>query len=176
MPNPSELESIIRNCGGGSVEWTKNCFGERFARARVRKICADIYFGMDGEDGTSALELPLLRADWRELPLPAYVYTGRSLDEWNLAASILSWEDFPPDRVVHSDTGILKPSPEGLERICGRFGHERPIFFGDTASDMAAQSSFGRGWFVAIGDILENCDLRFQSVGDALSALIGWPG
>ncbi|MDR3354617.1 MAG: HAD family hydrolase [Synergistaceae bacterium] len=174
IPSPEELRVIISGCPEDSVEWTRRSFGDEFPRERVRRVCADAYFGNDDSAGTFKLESPILDADWKSLPLPAYIYTGRDMREWELARKVLSWEDFPDERVINSDSGIRKPSPEGILRICKRFGHDRPAFFGDTASDRLAQSASGMGWFVAVGGILKDDKLWFKSVPEALSILMGW--
>jgi phosphoglycolate phosphatase-like HAD superfamily hydrolase len=173
IPSPDELEGIIRSCGLDPARWIRGNFKEKFPLAQVRDRCSRIYFG-DGEAGVYAAEKPMLRADWKELPLPAYVFTGRNVSEWNLAKNVLSWGDFPDERVVTSDSGLLKPSPDGLALICRKFGHSRPIFFGDTASDKMSFEAFGIGRFAAIGEILRGSALNFDSVGDALFSLIGW--
>jgi phosphoglycolate phosphatase-like HAD superfamily hydrolase len=172
-PSPDELEGIIRPCGIDPVRWIRGNFKEKFWLGQVRDTCLGIYFG-DGEAGVYAAEKPMLRASWRDLPLPAYVFTGRSVAEWGLAKGVLSWNDFPDERVVTSDSGILKPSPEGLALICRKFGHRSPIFFGDTASDKMSFEAFGIGRFAAIGKILRGPAPNFDSVGDALLNLIGW--
>jgi phosphoglycolate phosphatase-like HAD superfamily hydrolase len=174
MPSPEELGRIIGGCIGSSVDWTRAEFGERFGRRRIRDSCAGAYFGEGESEGTCSLERACLSADWRDLPLPAYVYTGRDEREWRMARRTLSWGDFPDERVVHSGTGMLKPSPDGIDFICGRFGHARPLYFGDTESDRMAQLSSGKGWFVAVGEILTSGELWFGDVSTALSKLTGW--
>jgi phosphoglycolate phosphatase-like HAD superfamily hydrolase len=174
MPTPEELEGIIGDFSGDCVKWCLESFHEEFDRGTTREMSIRAYFGDGVERGTYVLETPLLRSHWSALPLPAYVYTGRNGDEWRMAKEILSWEDFPDERIVGYDDGVLKPSPEGIAIICGRFGHERPLFFGDTASDRMSLDAFGRGWFVAIGDILRDVTPRYQSVEDALRELFGW--
>lgn len=156
------------------MRWLAENYGERFPLGRVNDVCMEIYHGSGGRRGVYASEKPMLGAHWGDLPLPAYVFTGRSSSEWELAKDILSWGDFPDERAVTSDSGILKPSPEGLGLICRRFGHETPLFFGDTTSDKMSFETFGRGGFVAIGEILANWIPNFPCVGDALSNLIGW--
>lgn len=176
LPPPDRLGEIVSGCGGDCVAWLRGNYEEAFDYAYIVDICARTYFGDETRPGTWQLERPMLREHWSALPLPAYVYTGRNTREWRLAQRILRWEDFPDERIVNKDSGIVKPSPAGLARICERFGHERPIFFGDTASDRGAHSAFGLGWFVAIGELLPEEPLRFSSVGEALRELTGWSG
>jgi phosphoglycolate phosphatase-like HAD superfamily hydrolase len=176
-PAPAELETIIFRCDTGSARrWLEKNYAERFPLGRVAEKCMEIYHGSGGRPGVYTTEKPMLNAWWGDLPLPAYVFTGRSSSEWELAKVMLSWGDFPDERAVTSDSGMLKPSPEGLEHICRRFGHETPLFFGDTASDRMSFEAFGKGGFVAIGNNLGNWTPNFPCVRDALSNLIGWRG
>ncbi|MDR3254045.1 MAG: HAD family hydrolase [Synergistaceae bacterium] len=172
--SPEELGDIISRCAGDCVEWMRSAFPERFGREHVREMCVRTYFGLEEQKGMYAIETPLLRSHWRSLPLPAYIYTGRNGAEWGLAKEILSWEDFPDERVIGFDSGIRKPSPRGLFSLCDAFGHERPMFFGDTASDRKAWEAFGKGHFVAIGDILRDDKPNFANVEDALFCILGW--
>ncbi|MDR3321102.1 MAG: HAD family hydrolase, partial [Synergistaceae bacterium] len=126
--------------------------------------------------GMYSIERPLLCSHWSALPLPAYIYTGRNDAEWRLAKKILSWEDFPDDRIIGFDSGVHKPSPEGLARLCENFGHDSPLFFGDTASDRKAWEAFGRGHFIAVGDILKDESPNFHDVEEALFFLLEWRG
>jgi phosphoglycolate phosphatase-like HAD superfamily hydrolase len=175
LPSPAELEGIISACGVDSAErWLKENYGERFPLGRVTETCMEIYYGNVSRRGARLMEKPMIRAHWSEFPLPAYVFTGRSSLEWEFAKDILSWNDFPDERIVNSDSGMLKPSPDGLEFICKNFGHKRPVFFGDTSSDMMSFEAFGRGKFVAIGQILNKWDPNFPRVSDALLDLFGW--
>ena len=174
LPSPDQLEKIISSCGSDCIAWLRDNVDEAFDHARIADICTRTYFGNETRAGTWQLESPMLHVHWSGLPLPAYVYTGRNTREWRLAQKILRWEDFPDERIVNKDSGIVKPSPAGLARICERFGHERPLFFGDTASDRKSHEAFDRGWFVAIGDLLPDEPLRFSSVGEALRELTGW--
>ena len=85
-----------------------------------------MYFGGDGYEslglalryttrrgGLWEEETPLADFHWRDLPLPAGIYTGRTRAELALGLKVIGWEDFPPRMVVSSDDGILKPSPWG---------------------------------------------------------------
>jgi phosphoglycolate phosphatase-like HAD superfamily hydrolase len=171
LPSPGGLERLIDGCRGDCVEWLRGAFAEKYRRDHIREVCARDYFGW-----AYKLETPALLAGWRSLPLPAYIYTGRDLKEWELAKRTLSWNDFPAERVVHADTGIRKPSPEGLSYICDKFGHKNPLYFGDTASDRRAHSAFGMGRFAAIGGILPDEGMSFENIGEALLNLTGWSG
>ena len=171
LPAPEELSEIISSCKDDCTVWLKENFHEMFERSYIRDVCSGIYFGCDDIRGTYALEKPLMQTHWRNLPLPVYIYTGRNEREWRLAQEMLGWGDLPDDRVVHSDSGMYKPSPDGLIFICDNFNHECPVFFGDTASDIKAYRAFGRGWFAAIGPILEEAEHRFSDVNEALSEL-----
>jgi phosphoglycolate phosphatase-like HAD superfamily hydrolase len=174
FPTAGEVEDIISGCEGDAVAWLRRRFKEMFSLAPVARTCMKIYYGENGLEGMYSLEKPMLNAHWSELPLPAYIYTGRGRGEWQLAKKIMSWEGFPDERVVSSDSGVIKPSPNGLSLICEKFGHEHPIFFGDTASDKMSFDAFGRGRFAAIGEILRDEKPNFASVGDALFQLTGW--
>jgi phosphoglycolate phosphatase-like HAD superfamily hydrolase len=174
IPSPEELEKIISGCGKSCIEWLPTHFPIIFDHEEIRSRGQDIFTGENGASGVWKRDRSLLEAHWRLLPLPVYIYTGRDLKEWRLAQASLNWLDFPDDRAIHVDTGMKKPSPEGLEYICRKFGHKRPMFFGDTMSDKLAFDAFGHGWFIAIGDMLPDAELRFPDVTTALSSLIGW--
>ena len=173
FPSPDELQEIVTSCDGDCVSWQRARFAELFQRDDVRARCEDLYFGNDGKPGASAMEMPLIDVDWKDLPFPAYIYTGRDLREWRAAQRVLGWPDFPDDRVVHRDSGMLKPSPAGLEYLCDRFGHRAPIFFGDTMSDKKASDAFGMGAFFAIGPLLAGEPYHFDTVRDAILQLTG---
>ncbi len=79
LPSPDALHKIIATCDGDCVSWLRAHFAETFPRNEVRAICEDFYFGSGEQPGTSAQEVPLIDIDWKDLPLPAYVYTGRDL-------------------------------------------------------------------------------------------------
>jgi phosphoglycolate phosphatase-like HAD superfamily hydrolase len=177
LPSPEILKRLISGCGTDCAAWVPARFGDRYDRPGVRRLGQALYTGADGSPGAWKLDRPMLRVHWSGLPLPAYIYTGRDLKEWRLAQYVLKWDDFPDDRTVQVDMGIKKPSPEGLEYIRRVFGHEKPVFFGDTMSDFMSSEAFGRGWFAAIGDMIPEARLRFPDIETALSLTIGWkPG
>ena len=129
-------------------------FDEIYLGTEIYTECKGKARGAGGE-GLWKLEAPGTCMDWKELGLPAGIYTGRSRDEMAVAFRTLAWHDFPGDMLICSDDGILKPSPEGLAILCERSGAKYPTFFGDTASDLAAWTAFGKGGFIAVGPILE---------------------
>ena len=174
LPSPELLERMISDCPRDCVPWILEQFGTRVSRGEVRSLCADIYYGDEKTPGLYLQERVMLPVHWSQLPLPVGIYTGRDAREWGFAKKMLKWEDFPDHLVVHSDSGIRKPSPEGFEVLCSRMGCERPLFFGDTASDEKAQSAFGRGFFVAIGELLPESELHFDDPVTALESLIGF--
>lgn len=173
-PEPGVLQKLVAPCGEDYVSWFESAFPLRFEREHVRCLAAGAYFGNGVEEGTYRREHPLIHSNWRDLPLPVYIYSGRDLAEWEPGKKILGWEDFPDDRVVHRGTGMIKPSPEGLFYLCRTFGHDCPLFFGDTMSDKLAHKAFGKGAFVAIGDILSDEQLSYPDADSALADLIGW--
>ena len=173
LPSPDALRGIVATCDGDCVAWLRANYKEAFPLGEVRARCERLYFGTDEKPGACALDVPQVDGNWRDLPLPAYIYTGRDLREWRAAQRTLGWLDFPDDRVVHRDTGMLKPSPDGLEYLCNRFGHRSPIFFGDTMSDKKSCDAFGRALFFAIGPLLPEEPYHFESVRDAISLLKG---
>ena len=139
----------------------------------VRSVLEEIYYGEAayaeyrerpargaGKEGFWTREKPALSRNWKDFGLPVGIYTGRTYGEMALAQRVLNWTDFPPDMVVSSDDGILKPSPQGLALLCQRAGTKYPLFFGDTASDKEAWLAFGQGLFVAIGPILKTDALK----------------
>lgn len=170
FPSPEKLAEEINTFKDTVPAWIASRYGNKVSRSRVREMCAKLYGDSEG-GGLHMLETPMLRSHWRELPLPVGVYTGRNLLEWELAKESLMWRDFPIERVVHSDMGIYKPSPLGLEILCERLGVKEPLFFGDTASDIMAQKAFGRGAFAAIGGLLPNAELVYNSTEEAIADL-----
>ncbi|SMG30746.1 HAD family hydrolase [Dethiosulfovibrio salsuginis] len=187
FPTPWEWEEKLKEAedsGQTFTAWVKESIGDILPYEQTRKICEELYFGeektleilrrkpvFEGDPGLWRNERPLLNRNWRKIPLPVGIYTGRSRKELSLALLALGWEDLPGDRAVCSDDGIKKPSPEGLETVCHRLGKSWPLFFGDTASDRAALKAFGRGDFIAIGNILKDSEFRFSKVEDAIRAL-----
>ncbi|MCL2684461.1 MAG: hypothetical protein FWE55_04385 [Synergistaceae bacterium] len=176
LPSPEMLREIISECSGPCGQWMPGRFELKFDLGYIRSLGINMYTGDDGGGGMWRLDKPAIESHWSELPLPVYIYTGREMKEWRFARNILGWEDFPDERIIHLDTGIHKPSPKGLEVICSKFRHERPIFFGDTMSDKLSYDAFGRGWFAVIGDTLKDellndrC-LHFPDVKTALSLI-----
>jgi phosphoglycolate phosphatase-like HAD superfamily hydrolase len=174
LPPPGELGRIISECGRDCSTWLPTRYPLVFDRLAIRTLGQDTYTGTEENPGAWTLDEPMLRSHWSRLPRPVYIYTGRDEREWLLAQRTLSWEDFPKERVVEVDMGIKKPSPRGLEYFCEKFGAARPVYFGDTMADKLSADSFGRGWFVAIGDTIEDAELRFPDVRAALRELLGW--
>ncbi|NLI95881.1 MAG: hypothetical protein GX436_04070 [Synergistaceae bacterium] len=178
MPSPEEWESILKEFPAeGVVFQTMGRYGDPVGRDRFRALCEEMYLGEHffGSGRQTSLkrglwhqENPLLDVHWSELPLPVGIYTGRFLPELRLALIRLGWEDFPPDRAVTPETGISKPSPEGFSRLCEVTGTRFPVYFGDTGSDRESLRGFGRGIFVAVGGLLPEETLRFETVSEAL--------
>ncbi|MCE5202577.1 MAG: HAD family hydrolase [Synergistaceae bacterium] len=173
FPSPEKLEEEIETFKGSVPLWVASRYGELVPRSEVRSLCAELY-GTGDTGGLHMLETPMLHSHWSELPLPVGIYTGRNLIEWELAKKSLGWQDFPSEHVVHSDSGILKPSPEGLDILCKSLGSCSPLFFGDTASDMKAHKAFGKGDFVAIGELLPEAGLIFKDTESALEELLNF--
>lgn len=167
FPSPERLAREIKTLNGGMAAWIGSRYGDKVPRGEIREMCARRYFSE-----MYKLETPMLRCHWRELPLPAAVYTGRNGAEWELGKKTLGWEDFPDRLVINSDSGIRKPSPEGLRLLCERLGAVKPAFFGDTGSDMQAATAFGRGYFVAVGDLLPDAAHIYETPEKALEALL----
>lgn len=167
FPSPERLTSELQTLDGELEAWTLSRYGERTPRYEIREMCMRRYFSE-----MYMLESPMLRCHWRELPLPTAIYTGRNGEEWILGKKALGWEDFPDRLVVNSDSGIKKPSPEGLRLLCERLGVSKPVFFGDTRSDMLAAEAFGKGYFVAVGDLLPDARFIYETPERALEALL----
>jgi phosphoglycolate phosphatase-like HAD superfamily hydrolase len=174
LPPPVKMAEILAPYKGECAGWIPKLAGIRFDIAAVRIWGQELYIGSGGEPGRWTSDRPALTADWKRLPLPAYVYTGRDLKEWRLAKKTLSWPDFPDERAVQTDMGIKKPSAKGLEYICREFGRERPVYFGDTAADKMSHDEFGRGWFAAIGDSIPDAEMKFPDVKTALRVVLNW--
>ncbi|MDO5116250.1 MAG: HAD family hydrolase [Synergistaceae bacterium] len=168
LPTPERLEEELKSFFRPLPQWVRGRYGDRVPRAEARALCAGLY-GCKGY-GLHLLERPMLKRHWRELGLPVAVYSGRNALEWELAKESLGWEDFPDELIIHSDHGIEKPSPKGLEILCERLGVSSPVFFGDTASDMQAQQAFGVGRFAAVGGLLPEARLRFDTTELAVAA------
>lgn len=172
FPTPDELEEELGDFQGTVEDWVTLSYGNIVPRNELREFCSSLYHGTKTTPGLYQLEKPMISKKWNELPLPVAVYSGRNAPEWELAKSSLGWCDFPDDLIIHMDSGITKPSPKGLEILCDRLGAASPYFFGDTAADAKALSAFGRGKFVAIGELLPESELIFKSADDALAALL----
>jgi phosphoglycolate phosphatase-like HAD superfamily hydrolase len=167
FPSPERLQTEIETYNGDLAAWVASRYCSAVPRAEVRLECAALY-----TDEMYKLETPMLRCHWKALPLPCAVYTGRDETEWQLAKKTLGWEDFPDHLVIHSDHGVKKPSPEGLRILCAHLGASAPAFFGDTASDMQAQAAFGKGYFVAVGNLLPEAKYIFETPEAALERLL----
>ncbi|MDR1133368.1 MAG: HAD family hydrolase [Synergistaceae bacterium] len=174
LPSPAKIGELFAPYSGECAGWMSKAARIRFDIAAVRIWGQELYTGAGDEPGRWTSDKPMLKSDWRSLPLPAYIYTGRDLTEWRLAQKTLSWQDFPDERTARIDMGIKKPSAEGLEYLCRKFGHERPVYFGDTAGDKLSYDEFGRGWFAAIGDIIQDAAVRFPDVETALRVMLNW--
>ncbi len=172
IPTPGKLSNELSAFKGTVTSWMDVRFGTPVPRSEIREMCAELYIGSNGDHGLYRLEVPMLSFHWSELPFPVGVYTGRNLVEWNLAKKALGWQDFPEESTIHSDTGIHKPSPKGLEILSERLGCKCPVFFGDTGSDMKAQAAFGKGYFVAIGALLPEADYIYDQTEKAVSEII----
>ena len=151
----------------------------------MRKIFEEIYYGQTDYEafkgkaaygiqgkGFWQMELPGTAKNWNDFTLPVGIYTGRTAEEMVLAKKILAWDNFPPDMLIDASEGIHKPSPLGLQYLCERTGSSNPLFFGDTASDKQAWLNFGKGAFVAIGNILKDEPLQFDTLQEALDTLL----
>lgn len=175
FPSPEQLANEISDCAGNVAVWAERKYHSGVSRSAIHDLCHRLY-GYGGGGGLHMLETPMLHTRWNMLPLPVGIYTGRNLIEWEFAKQCLGWEDFPLENVIHSETGITKPSPKGLEILCCKFGAENPLFFGDTASDYQAWMAFGRGMFVAIGDLLPEAEYVFDNTQTAVDTLLGDKG
>ena len=154
----------------------QSVFEEIYLGAEIYTECRSEARGVGGE-GLWKLEAPGISKNWKELGLPVGIYTGRANYEMAVAFKTLAWHDFPDDMLICSDDGMLKPSPEGLVVLCERTGAKYPAFFGDTASDLAAWTAFGKGKFIAIGPILKTKSrrgefLHFNTLEEALASLL----
>ena len=170
LPSPEKLLFELESCRAPLTAWVAARYGAIVPRPEVRELCAELYGGRGC--GLHLLEKPLLREHWKALELPVAIYSGRNDLEWALAKESLGWEDFPDDLIINSDSGVTKPSPEGLEILCRRLGSASPVFFGDTASDMQAQAAFGRGRFAAVGPLLPEAEFRYDTTEEAVRAAL----
>lgn len=172
LPCGKRLLSEISDFRDSVPAWVASKYGCKVPRREVRALCVELY-GTKG-NGLHLLETPMLKKHWSKLGAPVGIYSGRDTMEWELAKESLGWEDFPDEFAVLADSGVAKPSPEGLEILCRRLEASSPVFFGDTASDMQAAAAFGKGRFAAIGDLLPEAEFRYdtteEAVADALSA------
>lgn len=183
LPSPLEWRAMLEETGDDLAGWVRRTFGETVCREAVREVCGEIYFG--GEEyerlgltqihttrrgGLWEEETALVSFHWKALPLPAAIYTGRTLMELELGLKVIGWEDFPRNMVISSDDGVLKPSPLGLSILCGRSGATAPLFLGDAESDREAARAFGRGAFAAVGDYLPHESRSYGNPAEALAA------
>lgn len=185
FPSVENLQVILKNYNGEDLEsWMEKNFGIHFSRNRVRKICAELYYGqtvfekITGKEpffvkcpGFWRREKALLKRHWKDLGLPVGIYTGRFHEEYILALDLLNWQDLPLDSAITADSGILKPSSEGLSLICSRIGSSKPLYFGDAESDRQSLINLGYGNFIAIGNVIRESELRFQNLEEAFREL-----
>lgn len=180
-PSITDWDSILALCGDDPPERAALLFGEVVDRAAVRKVCQEIYLGgsisrnLSGQPptfidcpGTWKNERPMLYSHWKELGYPVGIYTGRNDIEMGLALEILGWTDLPPQRCITADRGIRKPSAGGLFELERILSVERILFFGDTESDRKAFEGYGRGRFIAVGDILSGPLVVYPTLEEAL--------
>ena len=176
-----ELKKYGRKTAADEIASTKET---RISLDEIRTVTDEIYLGKEAyrefknipargisDGGLWTMERPSLDRHWTSFGMPVAIYTGRSPDEMTLARRQLDWQDFPQQMVIDSGSGILKPSPQGLQILCDRAQARQPLFFGDTASDRESWKAFGKGLFVAIGPILSGRSPHFATLGEALSAL-----
>lgn len=155
FPSPARLANLIAGMKGDAVAWVKENYGDRIPREKMLDTAWNLYVGDADHDGLHRLEKPLVHMNWKDMPLPVGVYSGRNQTEWKLGKEKLGWLDFPPEQAILYDSYVRKPSPRGIEILTERMGAHAPLFFGDTASDVQALKAFGgKGDFVAIGDML----------------------
>lgn len=185
FPDIPELQSRLSQFTGNDIEqWVDNNFSISVPRSVTRKLCAELYYGsfqfkkITGKEpsmvrcsGFWRREQPNIQKDWKSFPLPVGIYTGRYKDELDLALKLLGWEDFPMDHAVTGDSGITKPSPQGLSLLCKRLGRENPLYFGDAESDRKSMKNLGYGTFIAIGDVLKDHKNNYPDLSSALSDL-----
>ena len=167
LPRGERLLSEISDYKDSVPAWVASKYGSRIPRKEMRELCVSLY-GTKG-NGLHLLETPMLKKHWSRLGAPAGIYSGRDTMEWELAKESLGWEDFPDEFAVLADSGVTKPSPEGLEILCRRLGASSPVFFGDTASDMQAAMAFGRGRFAAIGSLLPEAEYIYATTEEAVA-------
>lgn len=172
FPSPAQLAKELETFTGNVKSWVMQRYGALIPYAEFRAHCNDLYLGTGKTNGLHLLETPLLHTAWQKLSLPAALYTGRDLPELACAFESLGWKDFPKEHIIHSETGICKPSSLGLEILCDRLNAQNPLYFGDTASDLIAFNAFGKGTFVAIGQMLTAEKLHFENCDEALAALL----
>ncbi|NLA91358.1 MAG: haloacid dehalogenase [Synergistaceae bacterium] len=183
LPPPEEWRALLEDADDDLEKWVKDAFGVTICRKTVRDVCGEMYFGGDEYErlgmkpvhttrrsGFWEREAPLVSFSWKDLPLPAAIYTGRSAAELALGLKVIGWEDFPESMTVSSDDDIFKPSPLGLSILCGRAGASRPLFLGDAESDRQAARTFGNAAFAAIGDFLPHEPLSYKNPAEALAA------
>ncbi len=173
LPSPARLADMIKNSGSDVEEWTRRNFGDEIKLLTVQEEGWGLYAGDGRNPGLYNLEVPLVSTNWKDMPLPVGIYTGRNTAEWALAKATLGWQDFPLSQTILYDTGVRKPSPLGIEILSDRMGFKRPMFFGDTASDAKALRAYdSNGLFTAIGNLLPE-EKSYPSAQAALNDIFG---
>jgi len=182
LPSPVQWRTLLEDCTGMDVcGWVRRSFGETVIRKAVRQACEEMYFGCDEYESIGSVpvyttrrkgfweeERPLASFNWKEILVPVGIYTGRPVSELRLALKLIGWEDFPPGLMITPESGITKPSPEGLAVLCEKTGTANPLFLGDAESDRQALRAFGKGTFAAVGDFLSDEAVRYSCPADAL--------
>ncbi|MCY0900434.1 MAG: HAD-IA family hydrolase [Firmicutes bacterium] len=71
------------------------------------------------------------------------IYTGRNRAEAALALNRTGLARYFPDRMqVTASDGVLKPDPQGLQRLCADVPSQPALFIGDTIDDLEAVRRF----------------------------------
>ena len=117
------------------------------------------------EAGNAPAFTALYAGRWDKLPLPAAVVSSLDRETAGVALKALGWDDLPASRLCLGEGA--------LESACRSLGCRWPLVLASSPSvrDMAVR--LDRGDFVAVGQGLSDCPIRFSGVADALRAILG---
>ena len=162
-PSLAEFTQALSQAGGGIkgadhvIPHTNTLINQWCSYRTIAQIAQEHYAGsqlcstifgsspiVHGLEGFHHLERdlvpPFLLERWEDR---IAIYTGRNGAETQLVLNRAGLAKFFPDhRKVTSDSGFIKPNPEGLELLVPPMGDNYVVFLGDTLDDLRTVQNF----------------------------------